>query len=143
NEAQRYWPGGQRFLAAEQWPAIFGGLQQQQLAPAGALLVTERELVVISEEKEFAAESRPEAPSADETRAIFGGIVTFVPRVRVKDFHVSHQESVGILGLQVQAEQGGEKLEVVFPSDEEKAVSQAMEQMLLSRAARTGIQTKN
>ncbi len=50
NEAQRYWPRGQRFLAAIQWPAIFSG-SQRQLAPAGALLITERELVVISEEK--------------------------------------------------------------------------------------------
>jgi hypothetical protein len=50
NEAQRYWPRGQRFLAAIQWPDIFGG-SQRQLAPAGALLITERELVVISEEK--------------------------------------------------------------------------------------------
>jgi len=142
NEAQRYWPSGQRFLAATQWPAISGG-PQQPLAPAGALLITERELVVISEEKEFAAESGPEAPSTVEPSEIFGGIITFVPRVRLKDFHVSHQESVGILSLQVQAAHGGEKLEVVFPSDDEKAVSQAMEQMLLPRAARSGIQTKN
>ena len=25
NEAQRYWPKGQKFLAAIQWPAVFGG----------------------------------------------------------------------------------------------------------------------
>src|SRR6516162_4260409 len=55
NEAQRYWPMGQRFLAAIQWPAVLGG-SQEELAPAGALLVTERELVVISEEKEFSTE---------------------------------------------------------------------------------------
>jgi len=43
NEAQRYWPRGQRLLAAIQWPA-----NQRQLAPAGALLMTERELVLLS-----------------------------------------------------------------------------------------------
>ena len=134
NEAQRYWPRGQRFLAAIQWPAVFGG-PQGELAPAGALLITERELVVISEEKEFAAESRAEAPSALEPKEIFGGIVTFVPRVRLRDFHVSHQENFGVLSLQVNATHGGEKLEVSFPPDNEKAVSKAMEQMLLSKGS--------
>jgi hypothetical protein len=134
NEAQRYWPRGQRFLAAIQWPAVFGG-PQGELAPAGALLITERELVVITEEKEFAAESRAEAPSALEPKEIFGGIVTFVPRVRLRDFHVSHQENFGVLALQVHATHGGEKLEVNFPPDKEKAVSKAMEQMLLSKGS--------
>ena len=132
NEAQRYSPRGQQFLAAIQWPAIFGE-SQQELAPAGALLITERELVVISKEKEFAGERPPEARPADETKAIFGGIITFVPRARLKDFQVSHQESFGVLALQVRAAHGGEKLEVKFPSDNEKAVSKALEQMLGSR----------
>jgi hypothetical protein len=134
NEAQRYWPRGQRFLAAIQWRASFGG-SQEELAPSGALLVTERELVVISEEKEFAGERPPEGLPADETKAIFGGIITFVPRVRLKDFRVSHRESFGVLALQVRAADGGEKLEVKFPSDSETAVSKAMEQMLLSRGS--------
>jgi len=129
NEAQRYWPKGQRFLAAIQWRAVYGG-SQEELAPAGALLVTERELVVISEEKEFLTERSPKTPSAEETKAIFGGIITFVPRVRLKDFHVSHRESFGVLALQVLAAHGGEKLEVTFPSDHEIAVTKAMEQML-------------
>jgi hypothetical protein len=132
NEAQRYWPKGQRFLAVIQWRAVFGGSQEEPV-PAGALLVTERELVVISEEKEFLTERPPETPSAEETRAIFGGIITFVPRVRLRDFHVSHRETFGVLALQVNGAHGGEKLEVAFPSGDEKAVSNAMEQMLLSR----------
>ena len=134
NEAQRYSPRGQRFLAAIRWPAILGG-SEEQLAPAGALLVTERELVVIGEEKEFTAESPSEGPSGEESNQIFGGIITFVPRVRLKDFRVSHQESFGVLALQVRAEDGGDKLEVKFPSDNETAVSKAMEQMLLSRGS--------
>jgi hypothetical protein len=110
NEAQRYWPRGQQFLAAVQWPAVFGG-SRAELAPAGALLVTERELVVISEEKEFLAERPPEPPAAEESKAIFGGIITFVPRVRLKDFHVSHHEGSGVLALQVHAAHGGRRTE--------------------------------
>ncbi|MBV9130407.1 MAG: hypothetical protein JO298_08465 [Verrucomicrobia bacterium] len=132
NEAQRYWPSGQRLLAATHWSAIFDE-SQQQLAAAGALLITERELVLFSEERDSSAEPSPEAPSVEEPKERFGGIMTFVPRVRLADFHVSHQESLGILALQVRGVHGGEKLEIIFPSENEKAVSTAMEQMLLSR----------
>ena len=130
NEAQRYWPSGQRFLAAINWPAIFGGSQE------GALLITERELVVISEEKESLVEHPPKAPSAVEPKENFGGIITLVPRVRLTDFNVSHQEGFDVLALQVQTAHGGEKLEIVIPSDNEKAVSKAMKQMLLSPGLR-------
>src|SRR5215475_3672485 len=134
NEAQRYWPKGQQFLAAIHWPVIFRG-SQEQLAPPGALLATERELVVILEEREFLAEHSRETPSAEESKAIFGGIITFVPHVRLKDFHVSHQEGSGVLALQVHAAHGGEELKVIFPSDDEMAVSKAMERMLVSRGS--------
>jgi hypothetical protein len=129
NEAQRYCPKGQRLLAAVEWRAIFGS-SQEQLAPAGALLITERELVVISDEQNSAAERPPETP-AEEPKETIGGIITFVPRVRLVDFQVSHQESFDVLALQLHAAHGGEKLEIIFPSDDEEAVSRAMEQMLL------------
>jgi hypothetical protein len=151
NEAQRYWPRGQRLLAAIQWPA-----NQRQLVPAGALLMTERELVLISEGKKSSTELSPGASSAEEpketlsssespktvnpteTPAVpgnvyeFAEIITFVPRVRLADFRVSHQES-GLLTLQLRASQGEEKLEITFPSDHENAVLKGMEQMMLSR----------
>jgi hypothetical protein len=132
NEAQRYWPRRQRFLAAVQWRAVLGE-SQEEVVPASALLITERELVVISEEKEFAGERPPEGRPADDTKAIFGGIITFVPRVRLGSFRVSRQEGFGVLALQVNGAHGGEKLEVAFPSDEEKAISNAMEQLAVSR----------
>ena len=61
NEAKRYWPKGQRLLAALRWPAVCGEFQRE-IAPAGALLITGRELVLISDEKESSAET----PSAEE-----------------------------------------------------------------------------
>jgi hypothetical protein len=117
--------------------------------------MTERELVLISEGKKSSAEPAPGASSAEEpgetspmpeppktvnpaeTPSVpgnvyeFAEIITFVPRVRLADFQVSHQES-GILSLQLKASQGGEKLQITFPSDQENAVSKGMEQMLLS-----------
>src|SRR6202047_168778 len=151
NEAQRYWPRGQRLLAAIQWPA-----NQRQLAPAGALLMTERELVLLSEGKKSSAELSPVASSGEEPKETpstpvppkavnpaetpsvpgnvyeFAEIITFVPRVRLADFQMSHQES-GVLTLQLRASQGGEKLEITFPSDHENAVLKGMGQLLLSR----------
>ena len=73
--------------------------------------------------------------ASDAPEEIFGGIITFVPCLRLKDFRVSRQESFEVLALQVGTAHGGEKLEVMFPSDNEKAILKAMEQMLLSRAS--------
>jgi hypothetical protein len=129
NEAQRYWPSGQRSVAAIHWAAIFDGAQRQ-LAPAGALLITERELVLISDE------SSPEASSAEEPKESSGGIITFIPRLRLAGFDVSLREGFGVLVLQARAARGGEKLEIIFPSDDEQAVAKAMKQVLLSRGRR-------
>lgn len=125
NVAQHFSPKGQRFLAALQWPAILGD-HKRQLAPHGALLITECELAAISEAKEASAEST----SAEELKEKFGGIITFVPRVRISDFHVSHQEGFDVLALELRAEHGGEKLEIIFPSNEEAVVRKAVEQLL-------------
>jgi hypothetical protein len=138
NEAQRYWPSGQRSVAAIHWAAISDGTQRQ-LAPAGALLITVRELVLISDEKE----SSEEASSGEGPKESSGGIITFVPRLRLAGFDVSRQEGFGVLALQARAAHGGEKLEIIFPSDDEEAVSKAMEQVLLSRGAATQATNEN
>ena len=151
NEAQRYWPRGHRLLAAVQWPA-----DQGLRAAAGALLMTERELVLISEGKKSSAEPSAGASSAEEPKETpsspespvnptetpsgpgnvyeFAETITFVPRIRLADFQVSHQQS-GVLTLQLRASQGEEKLEITFPSDHEDAVRKGMEQMLPPRNA--------
>ncbi len=151
NEAQRYRTKGQRLLDAIQWPAILGE-SQQQLVPAGALLVAERELVLISEEKRSSAESpsagespQDATPSTGDAESEppklpgdvyeFGDIVTFVPRVRLTDSQISHQEHSCVLTLHVQAAQGGAKLEILLPSDDETAVLKAMEQGLIPRCS--------
>jgi hypothetical protein len=142
NEAQRYWPSGQRSVAAIHWAAISDGTQRQ-LAPAGALLITERELVLISDAKETSEEPSPEASSAEEPKESSGGIITFVPRLRLAGFDVSRQEGFGVLALQARAAHGGDKLEIIFPPDDEEAVSKAMEQVLHSQGAATQTTNEN
>jgi len=124
-EAQRYWPKGQRLLTAVQWPATFGGYKRE-LAPAGALLVTARELVLISDEKRSPRQHKGDLHE-------FGGIITFFPRVRLAEFHVSHHGRFGVLALQVHPAHGEEKLEIMFPSEDERAVSEAMEQVMAAK----------
>jgi hypothetical protein len=135
NEAQRYWPRGQQFVAAVHWQqATFGG-DQKRLVPGGALLATERELVVIAEEEEFLGERPSQVSTLEESKAIFAGVITFVPRVWIRDFHVSHRDGLAVLALQVHSAHGGEELNITFPSDDEPAVSKAMEQMFPSRGS--------
>jgi hypothetical protein len=118
-EARRYRPEGQRLLAATQWPAIIDGFRRE-LSPGGALLVTEHELVLISEEK-----ISPRLHRGDVQK--FGGIITYFPLIRLADFHLSRHERFGVLALQVHATHGGERLEIIFPADHEKAVSKALD----------------
>jgi hypothetical protein len=120
NEVLQYLPKGQSLLAAAQWPAIRGGFRRE-LAPAGALLVTERELVLIAEEK------APDWYYGEWAK--YGGIITYFPLARLADFHVGQQDRFGVLALHVHASHGGERLEILFPSDHERAVSKAMDRV--------------
>jgi hypothetical protein len=147
NEARRYWPRGQRLLAALRWPPVYGE-SKREIAPAGALLVTGRELVLISDEVNSSTETSSDG-TAPETIPVpsiekadidpgelpgdvyeFGEIITFVPGVRLANFQVSQQDQFGVLALEVHAAHGREKLEILFPPDRQEAVSQAMEQVL-------------
>jgi hypothetical protein len=121
NEAQRYQPKGQRLLAATQWPAVIGGFRRE-LSPACALLVTEREFVLIAEEK-----ASPRQHAGDLHH--FGGIITYIPIAQLIDFKLSQHERFAVLAFQVHAMHGGEELEIIFPADHEKAVSEVMKQL--------------
>ena len=125
-EAKRYQPKAQPLLAAIWWPAIVGEYMGE-LYPAAALLITKRELVLISEEKTF-----PRRHEGDDYR--FGAFVTYIPVVRLKDFHVSHEERFGVLELRLHARHGEKKFEIIFPADRERALLEAMEHGLICAA---------
>jgi len=108
-EALLYRPKLQRILAVTRWPSLVDALRRP-VCPAGALLVTERELVLISEEK--------------TTGDI--GVIIYFPLVRLRDFHVSHQQRLGVLALEAYAKRGAERLEILFPADYANALSKAM-----------------
>ena len=124
-EAERYRPKGQTLTTATRWTNLNGGFDHA-LCPSGALLVTERELVSISEQKAF-----PRQHSGDLHK--FGGIITYFPLIRLSDFHISHHGQFDVLSLLIHAPHGSEKLEIAFPSDREKAVFKTMELALQNR----------
>ena len=99
----------------------------ENFVPQQQLFITSRELVLISEEK-----TSPRQHVGDAYT--FGGIITYFPVVRLEDFHVGREQRFGVLELRVQARHGGEKCEIIFPADREKAVSKTMEQVLIHAA---------
>jgi hypothetical protein len=115
-DVQRYRPAGQSILAAVQWPAVNAAFERE-LSPAGALLVADRELVLMSE--------------GDGSPLQSGAIITYFPVARLADFHVGHHGRFGFLALQVHAAHGGEMLEIMFPPGCEQAVSEGMEHVLV------------
>ncbi|MGA7128230.1 MAG: hypothetical protein WBZ19_18100 [Chthoniobacterales bacterium] len=118
-EAERYRPNDQSLITATRWNAVTGGFERD-LSPAGALLVTSRSLISILEQK-TAQRQHP----GDLHK--FGGIITYFPIARLSDYHISHHGRFGVLALQVRAAHGAEKLEILFPSDREKAVSNTVQ----------------
>ena len=77
--------------------------------------MTSRTLISIIEQKRAQRQ-----PAGDLHK--FGGIITYFPIARLSDYHVGHYERLGVLSLHVQAPHGAAKLELLFPSDREKAV---------------------
>lgn len=118
-EAERYRPKGQRLITATRWTSVESGLNDA-LSPSGALLITEGELVAISEQKVL-----PRQQPGDLHK--FGGIITFCPLLRLSDFHISRQGYFGVLTLLIQAPHGSDKLNIVFPLEREKAVFKTMQ----------------
>lgn len=114
--ALMYVPRGQRLVAAAYWPAIYGGFNKE-LSPSTALLLTERETVLIAEEMSPWWHRR-------RGRVKYGEIITYFPLSRLARTHIGTRDRYGVLGLEVRAEHGGERLDVIWPLDLEDVVTQ-------------------
>jgi hypothetical protein len=108
---------GQRLLGATQWPAVQSGFGRE-LAPAAALLATDREIVLISDEKSWGG--------GRESK--YGTIATHFPVVRLGKYSLNPHPRFTILDLEMHASHGGEKLEIIVPSDHADAISKVMNQ---------------
>src|SRR5207302_11040792 len=119
NAALRYLPNDRYLVSAIRWPASFDGFKRE-LTPAGALLLTARELALIVE--------KPLPWMRLREQQTLGVIVTYFPLIRLARFNISQHERFSILELEMHASHGGEKLEIVFPPEYEQAVLKLMQQ---------------
>jgi hypothetical protein len=106
-----------RPIAGVQWSRFYGSYGCE-LAPAAALLTTDRELVLISEKR-----VRIHGPR----RASFGYIATFFPLARLVGFGLRHHERFGILDLEMHASHGEKRFEIIFPPEQGQAVAHVLE----------------
>ena len=119
NAALRSLPRGQQLLEATHWLAVHGRFGRE-LAPAAALLLTDRAVILVSEEK---ATWRMRFGN----RTKYGDITTYLPLRRLRGFSVSQQERLHVLELQVGAPRGQQTLEAPLPPETGPAASQLMD----------------
>jgi hypothetical protein len=108
---------GRRPIAAVQWPAAYGSYGQK-LAPAAALMTTDRELVLISEHRTWMGWPR---------QAKYGYVATYFPLVRLVRFGFRRQERIIALDLDLRANHGGETFHILFPREREQDVAHVLE----------------
>jgi hypothetical protein len=123
NIAAEYLPRGGRLSSAVYWETIYGGFDRE-IAPAGALICTERELVVVAEEK------APMWQSREESQDKYGEIITYFPLRCLADYRIIEQHQFDILSLEVHARHGGEQLKLIFPPEQRESVKALMETCL-------------
>jgi hypothetical protein len=127
--ALTYAPVGRQLMSGMYWDALYGGFNRE-LSPASALLRTEKELVLITEEKlpgrfHFHREEKQ------------GEIITYFPLSQLAEYRIVEQPRVGTLSLQVHASHGAETLEIPFPKVKRGQVHSFMESMMGKTGAST------
>ena len=113
-----YMPEQSQLLDGVYWNEIRGGFSRE-LAPAVAMLLTDRHIVLIAEERSFRWFNFRRHPK-------YGAIITYFPLNRLADFRIDPHSRFSILELQGHEGHGGEKLEIMFPLEKREAVSRLM-----------------
>jgi hypothetical protein len=126
NAVIEFRPSSQHVLAVLHCPALLGGRRcwfQRELSPEAILALTERELLLISEEKTWSW------LRVGRTNK-YGSIVTYCPLSRLKRFQINERGQLHTLELELHAKQGGAKVEVPFHAGQHEEVSTFMERAL-------------
>jgi hypothetical protein len=120
NVSNIYAPRGSRLLDGVQWGDIYGRFHRY-LAPAAALLLTDRHLIVIAEEK-------PAGWFQFRARTHYGQIITYFPLDRLASFRVSEHARFDILKIEGHDGHGGETFEIKFHHDQADAIKRLMKE---------------
>lgn len=122
-----YTPQNSQLLDGVCWEEM-RGILGRELAPAAALLVTNRHIIVIAEERisrwfQFRRSTK------------YGAIISYLPLDRFTGFQIRLQRRSRVLELESRGNSGGEILDITIPSDREEAVHRAMQKARRNRAA--------
>jgi hypothetical protein len=109
NYAVIYMPRGSSLLAAAHWDTLRGAFGRE-IGPSAALLLSDRHLVLIAEEKSF----RRFGFGRD---AKYGGIITYIPRRRLARHETTEQRRACRLILELRVADTTERLELLFPAE--------------------------
>ena len=91
------------------------------MAPAAALLLTDRHIIVIAEEKPYGWFQFRE-------RSHYGETITYFPLDRLASFRINEHSRFDILEIVGHEGHGSERLEVILPRDQKEGVTRLMEE---------------
>jgi hypothetical protein len=131
NAVHEFRPVSQRVLATRHWPAVTGGARrwfERELASEAMLVLTERELILISDEKTWSwlRVGRPNK---------YGDVVTYCPLSRLEGYRVRADDRLARLELELCVAGGGETVKVDFPPEQQRTIGDLMEQAMTQRLA--------
>jgi hypothetical protein len=119
-------PPGSKLFGSVNWPTVLGAFRHE-VAPAAALFLTDRHLMIMAEEKSHAW-------FVKRDRTKYGAITTYCPRSRVSGFQVQEHRRFHILELEARGAHGAKKFHVLFPPDRNEEVTKLLSQALPARA---------
>jgi hypothetical protein len=125
NVALRYSPIGRQLISGLYWDALYGG-GNRELSPASALVRTEKELLLIAEEK---LPGRFHFHRGQK----FGEIITYFPLAHLASYRILERRRVDTLSLLVHAGYGGESLEIAFPKEKRERMLELMRSIMVDR----------
>jgi hypothetical protein len=113
-------PPDSKLLGSLHWPTVLG-VFRRELAPAAALFLTDRHLMIMAEET-----SRGWFVKRDRTK--YGAITTYCPRSRISGFRVQERRRFHILELEAHGAHGAEEFQVLFPPERNEEVTKLLSQ---------------
>jgi hypothetical protein len=134
NVANIYAPRGSRLIDGVQWGGIYGGFHRQ-LAPAAALLLTDRHIMIIAEEK-------PSSWFQFREPSHYGEVITYFPLERLAEFRVSEHPRFDSLEIVGHEGHGSKTIEVMLPHDQAKAVNGLMKKAAAISPSLAGVNTE-
>jgi hypothetical protein len=126
-----YTPQNSQLLDGVCWEEM-RGVFGRELAPAAALVVTNRHIIVIAEEKisrwfQFRRSTK------------YGAIISYLPLDRFTGFQIKPQRRSRVLELESRGNSGGETLDITIPPDKEEAVHRAIQMARRNRGPASNV----